>query len=188
MLSRRVFLLSAFVVPGLSVFQRAAMGLELQTAKVLVLCENNCADTKAFSSCLPATQIESDPGSILQELDSSFRQGEYDLVFGLSRDSNYVLVEQYAQASAYYLGFQGLHKYETRGMSHSLAGNKDVITSLSAQLNSDIEHWTRIISRVPGFSDYQDQQMHSEVLNTTHSCPAQGPGQLVSWLFRRKQA
>ena len=188
MLSRRVFLLSTFAVPGLSVFQRRVMSSELQSAKVLVLSENNCADTKAFSTYLPSTQIDKDPSSILQELDSGFRQGKYDFVFGLSRDSNYILIEQYAQVSSYYLSYHGIHKYKTRGMSHALRGNKDLIANLSAQLNRNAEHWTSVISRIPGLSNYQDRQMCSEASNTAHNCPEQGPGQLVSWLFIRNQA
>ena len=103
MLSRRVFLLSAFAVPGLSLLHRTAIASELAASKVLVLTEGICADTRAFAGCLPASHFEADPSPMLLELDKSFREGQFDLVFGLSRDSNFMLVEQYAQASRYQL-------------------------------------------------------------------------------------
>ena len=107
MLSRRVFLVSAFAVPGLSLLQRTAAGETSDSSRILVISENTCPDTSAFALHLPSTCIEADPGSILLELDRSFREGEYDLVFGLTRDSNYILIEQYAQASAYQLRYHG---------------------------------------------------------------------------------
>ena len=187
MLSRRVFLLSAFAVPGLSMLQRMTMASEREPAKVLVLSENSCEDTQVFSSYLPATQIEADPSSILQDLDNSFRQREYEFVFGLSRDSNFVVVEQYAQSSSYSLAYHGVHKYDVDGMSHSLKGNKEVLESVSTQLVKTAGHWTRAISQIPALSNYQDRQLCSRLSNTVGSCSAEGPGQLVSWLFIRKQ-
>ncbi len=188
MLSRRVFLLSAFALPGLPLLQRSALGKELLSSKILVLAENNCSDTSIFSTCLPSTLIEADPSAVLLELDSNFQSGEYEFVFGLSRDSNFVLIEQYAQSSSYRLAFQGRHKYGSKGMSHNLHGNQEVIRNLSSQIVDESEDWAKTISKVPVLSNYQDSQMVSEELHTSHIYPSLSPGHLVSWLFKREQA
>jgi len=188
MLSRRIFLLSSFAVPALSLLQRTALGEDLLSSKVLVLSENNCVDTNAFSTCLPASYIETDPSSILLELDRGFREGEYELVFGLTRDSNFVLVEQYAQAASYRLHYQGIHQYNARGLSHKLTADKNVVAELTNQIQIETENWTRTIGRVPVLSSYENPLLVSADLQTDVHCPLHGPGQLVSWLFKRNLA
>ena len=185
MLSRRVFLLSAFAVPGLSLLQRRAIGSELAASKVLVLTEGICGDTRAFAGCLPASQFEADPGPMLLELDKSFKEGGFDLVFGLSRDSNFMLVEQYAQASRYQLHYHGIHKYGATGLSHSLQGNSEVIKYLSTNLPTVNKDWTDAVSQIPTLSEYQDRQLLKAEISSSHACPGQSPGLLVSWLFKR---
>lgn len=187
MLSRRVFLVSAFAVPGLSLLQRTAAGETSDPSRILVISENTCPDTSAFALHLPSRCIEADPGSILLELDRSFREGEYDLVFGLTRDSNYILIEQYAQASAYQLRYHGTHRYNASGLSHTLLASNEVVRNVLNLINNDAGDWARVITNIPVLSDYRDRKMVSEVLNTEHNCPKQSPGQLVSWLFKREQ-
>ena len=185
MLSRRVFLLSAFLAPGISLLQRPVFAAGLNSSKVLVLTENNCVDTAAFSSCLPAMHIQNDPSAVLLELANSFTEGEYDLVLGLSRDSNYVLIEQYAQAARYHLTYHGTHTYEANSLRHSLQGGRETINSISRQLSRNNKHWTDALIQLPAMATCQETQRVSEVINTKHMCPSGSPGQLVSWLFER---
>ncbi len=187
MLSRRVFLLSAFAVSGLPLLTRAAWSRGLSAAKVLVLSENGCSDSSAFSSCLPNTQIEADPSLLLQELDKSLRQKEYEFIFGLSRDSNFVLIEQYAQQNAYRLHYHGSHQYQGNSLRHSLQGNKEVLDSLSSKL-SENNSWTRVLSQIPTMSDYSDEGMLSRQMQTGRKMPASSSAHLVSWLFKIRGA
>ncbi|MFT5351458.1 MAG: hypothetical protein ACI9MF_002281, partial [Gammaproteobacteria bacterium] len=142
-------------------------------------------DTSAFAACLPSTYIETDPTSVLLELDSSFREGEYDMVFGLTRDSNFVLVEQYAQSASYQLCYQGVHQYNSRGLSHKLRAEKNVVSQLSELIKNESKDWSQLISRVPVLSNYNEALMVSAELQTEVSSPEHSPGQLVSWLFKR---
>jgi hypothetical protein len=185
MLSRRVFLLSAFTVPCLSLLQRMALASELAASKVLVLTEGICADTRAFARCLPASRIEADPGPMLLELDKSFRDGEFELVLGLSRDSNFMLVEQYAQANRYQLHYHGIHRYGAKGLSHTLHGTSQIIKHLETNIPTANQDWTEAISQLPGLSDYQDRPSLKTAFTSGHVCPKQSPGLLVSWLFKR---
>lgn len=185
MLNRRVFLLSAFAVPGLSLIRRTALADLSNTQKILVITEESCPDSCTFASYLPSTRIETDPGSLLLDLDAGFKQGKYDIVFGLTRDSNYVLIEQYAMASSYLLRYEGRHQYNPRGLSHTLRANENVVNELTRQINRKTEDWSEAISRVPALSNHSDQKLISTVLQSKSPAPKQSPGQLVSWLFKR---
>lgn len=172
-------------MPGLSLIQRTAGSAGLLTSRVLVLSENSCSDTNIFSACLASTRIESDPGPILLEMENSFREAEYEFVFGLSRDSNFVLIEQYAQASAYQLCYHGTHRYDANNLSHSFRGNRETANYLSEHIFKQGRQWAEVISQIPAISKHDDALMLSEVLVTKQSRPAKSPGHLVSWLFKR---
>ncbi|NKB35747.1 MAG: hypothetical protein GKR93_01070 [Gammaproteobacteria bacterium] len=187
MLSRRVFLLSAFAVSGLPLLTSVASSTGYSSKKVLVLSENGCSDSSAFASCLPVKPIEADPSLLLQELDKSLREKEYEFVFGLSRDSNFVLIEQYAQQNAYRLHYHGSHQYQRNTLTHSVRGNKEILESLSSQLSGN-ESWTSVLGQIPTLSDYADESMLSGKIESIRSAPANSSGHLVSWLFKVRQA
>jgi hypothetical protein len=170
---------------GLSLLQRTALAELSNSKKILVVTEENCPDSCAFASYLPSTRIETDPGSLLLDLDTGFKQGKYDIVFGLTRDSNYVLIEQYAQASSYQLRYEGRHQYNSGGLSHTLRANENVVNELTRQINRKADAWSQIITRVPVLSNHSAQKLISTVLQSKSACPKQSPGQLVSWLFKR---
>ena len=187
MLSRRVFLLSAFAVSGLPLLSPVAWSKDDSAKKVLVLSENSCSDSSTFASCLPVTSIEADPSLLLQEMDKSLREKEYEFVFGLSRDSNFVLIEQYAQQNAYRLHYHGSHQYHGNTLKHSLQGSRVLIESLSPEL-SESKSWASVLAQVPALTDYSDAQMLSHKIETRSITPADSSGHLVSWLFKSRRA
>lgn len=129
-----------------------------------------------------------DPSSVLLALDRSFRAGEYELVLGFGRDANFFLVEQYAQAAGYRLAYHGTHKYHAQGLSHNLRAGHEFIAQLSGSLAAAGGNWPASIARVPALASYQDGSMTAKVMYSRQDSPPQGPGLLVSWLFKRHHA
>ena len=188
MLSRRVFLLTAFTAASLPVLGYTGLTTKLRNKKIAVLSENDCFDTKLFYSSLPSKCIDTDPGLALQELDRSMRRKEFEFLFGLSRDSNFMLIEQYALANSYQLQYHGSHKYDSHSISHSLSGNQEVIEALSQIVINEDETWSKTISQVPLLSSFDKPSMVNKIIRSGHRRPEGSPGQLASWLFRSRRA
>ena len=188
MLSRRVFLFSALSAASLPVLRYADLPGDVRKSKIAVFSENECPDTRLFYSCLPGKVLDSDPGLALQDLDRSMRRSEFDIVFGLTRDSNFVLIEQYALANSYQLHYHGTHRYQGQKILHSLKGGQALVGSLSDQIADKQAQWPAAVSQVPLLSQYNKVTMVNREIRSSHPHPSQGRGHLVSWLFYNRQA
>ena len=91
MLSRRTFMLSALSVPGMSLLPQSVSALNAGSTRIVAITENSCADTGAFSACLPSSILDPDPALQLLQLEKGFKDSEFQLVYGLTRDSNLVM-------------------------------------------------------------------------------------------------
>lgn len=185
MFTRRVFLQSAFALSGLSLWRNAFPGLITGSSHILVIAEDSCPDTQSFAQCLPANHIGLDPAQLLTDIEGGIKTAEYDAVFGLTRDSNYVLLEQTVRASSYRLYYEGRHRYSATGLLHRLTADKVLIRELKTQIEANADDWVKTITQIPATLNHDRQNLIRDEIQTKTPCPDTSPGYLVSWLFVR---
>ena len=186
MLSRRTFLqasLSVSAVPLLS--QLADAEVLATTRKILVFAEDVCPDTERFARTVGATQIGSDPSEQLLRLQEMLASGDYDAVFGLTRNSNQFLVEQYAQTQRYYPSYKGVHEYNAQGLDHRLNGDSEVVAGLATRLVLSPAEWAATVAKSANLICRSCALTENQTVQTALARPEEGPGYLVSWMFQR---
>jgi hypothetical protein len=186
MLSRRTFLqasLSVTAVPLLSPLTSAeALSAPLN---ILVFAEDVCPDSRRFARSLGARHLGADPSEQLQALQATLASEEYDAVFGLTRNSNQFLIEQYGQAQRYYPSYKGVHEYNEQGLLHQLNGDKEVVAALADNLLASPSQWATAIAASAPLICRSCAPTISQVIQTSVSRPQESPGYLVSWMLQR---
>lgn len=178
-------MLSALAMPGMSALQAGPWLETASSTRIVAISENSCSDTESFASQLPSSILEADPGAVLLQLEQGFQNGDVDIIYGLTRDSNLVLIEQYAQQSRYRLAFHGVHQYTNSGLQHRITADTASLGLLKKQLIRNKEDWTGGISQLPALTTFNIDSHSSETFQTAHRPTGNSPGQLTSWLFRK---
>lgn len=185
MLTRRGFLLSAFSVSSLSLLPKA--GITISSPNVLVVSEETCADTRDFVTHLPTELLGDDPAVLIQKLETDLPLQTYDIIFGLTRDSNYFLIDQYLALSAYKPVYEGRHRYSKMSLMHEIRADKNTSAFLKERIQMKPERWTESLSQVPPLVFYSESSTDSMSIRVSCECPHDSPGQLVSWMYKRIQ-
>ena len=181
-------MLSALSLPGVSMMMPVASALNSNSTEIVAVTENSCVDTRAFAECLPVSVIESDPAAILQQLARGFEEGEFQIAYGLTRGSNMMLIEQYAQQFRYSLVYHAVHQYHEPGLLHEISAPPGVCSSLRKTILAEPANWVSSVSRVPLYISQRGSRPVTENIQTELEMPASSPGQLVSWMFYRETA
>lgn len=180
MISRRTFLQSALAVsllPSLSwaVAPRCATGW-------WVVVDGACGDARSFARhCGVAPRMGSDISAVLATLMRDDRRA----CFGLTRDSQFFVIEQMAGALGYCLGYHGVHDYRDGGLRHCLHGASDRVNRLAQALRLAGAAWAEpLAATIPALSHDRTRDTLVEVRGDA-SRPADSGGYLVSWCLHR---
>ncbi len=185
MLSRRTFMLSALSLPGMSLVSSNAIATGAESTRIIAVTEDICRDTRAFAAYLPVSLIDSDPASMMLHIAKGFENRDFQVAYGLTRDSNMMLLEQYAQQHGYSLQYHGVHSYRGDSLHHDIWATSELLGHLQTQLADSSIDWVSSISRVPFFAGRRERALLTREIETRHSMPADATGQLVSWMFYR---
>lgn len=190
MLSRRSFLKHSGMIT-LSSFVSGKVGagtLEcLRPASVKVFVAETGMAAEAFSKALPflacsRTDIALDLN--FHDATVCVREHEVDLLVGLTRDSEFVLMSQIAEENGYLLIYQGHHHVQEQGVRHSLSGSPTVVDSLGRKLSEEGGPWpARVAGSLPDICN-STGLTRQEAVFCRHSSPEEVPAFLVSWVFR----
>ncbi len=178
-------MLSALSLPGMSLLSSRAIARQPGSTSIIAVTEDICRDTRAFADKLPVSLIDSDPASMMLHIASGFENRDFQLAYGLTRDSNMMLIEQYAQQFGYILQFHGVHSYRGDRLHHSVMAGSELLNHLETSLADASMDWVSSISRVPFFAGHDEAPLLAREMETRHSMPADASGQLVSWMFFR---
>ena len=181
-------MLSALSLPGVSLLPFTVSAEKADSTRIIAVSENICRDTRTFAGHLPVSLIEPDPASMMLHIASGFENQDFHIAYGLTRDSNMMLIEQYALQHGYRLEYHGVHSYCNHHLHHEITAGAELLGSLSGQLADESSDWVAGISRVPAYSNRGNQVRASRVIKTNHIKPAGASGQLVSWMFSRESA
>ena len=181
MISRRTFLhtaLAASVLPTL----RWADAAPRYTAGLQVVVDGACSDARSFvEQCGVRPLIGSDTAALLATL----LRDETRACFGLTRDSQYFLIEQMAGACGYRHGYHGVHDYRDGGLRHHLHGARDRIDGLAQALRDAGQAWAvPLAAAMPALA--RDSTRDTRIATRGDaSRPADSGGYLVSWCLHR---
>ena len=178
-------MLSALSLPSMSLVSSNAIATESGSTKIIAVTEDICQDTRAFAANLPVSLIDTDPASMMLHIASGFENQDFEIAYGLTRDSNMMLIEQYAQQFDYSLQYHGIHSYAEGRLLHEITASNELLGKLEKQLTEKPSDWVTTISRVPVLTTRHSQKLLNEAISTTHAIPSDGTGQLVSWMFTR---
>ncbi len=190
MLTRRVFLqntlTTAATLPLLGHAGQLLAGGEIDN-KILIISEESCTDSRAFSRALPVRNLAADPSLQLLELKESFAMNEFDTVLGLTRNSNQFLIEQLAIREGYTTVYKGLHDYQPDGLRHQLHGDPALMLALAEHLAVSDAQWAPALARASGTLCVNRELACVESIQTGVTRPKDSPGFLVSWALRNRR-
>ena len=180
MLDRRRFLIATLALTALPPLARAARQRDDDGLWVMV--DGICSDIRHFTAqCTVTTCSACDALEVMDTLAAS----EVRHCFGLSRDSQFFLIEQMASELGYRLGYQGRHDYRDGALRHRLNGARGVLDALAPQLRDAGAAWTAPLARaLPAL--VSDRSRGAEVeLKVAAPRPPDSGGYLVSWCLHR---
>ena len=174
MISRRTFLQPALAVSVLPTLSWAAA--PRCAAGLCVVVDGACGAARSFAGqCAVAPRKGSDVSAVLTAL----MRDDSRACFGLTRDSQFFLIEQMAGAFGYRLGYHGVHDYRTGGLRHRLSGARKSVDRLAQALRVAGAACT-----MPALSHHPTRDTRVEVRGDA-SRPADSGGYLVSWCLHR---
>ena len=180
MLDRRRFLIASLALAALPPLARAARLRDADGVSVVV--DGACSDVRHFTAqCTVTTGSVCDAVQVMTTLAAS----EVRHCFGVSRDSQFFLIEQMASELGYRLGYQGSHAYRDGTLRHRLSGAQRVLDTLAPQLRSAGAAWAAPLARaLPAL--ISDRSRSAEVeLKVAAARPPDSAGYLVSWCLHR---
>lgn len=181
MISRRTFLqtaLAASMPPMLTWAEpapRCAAGL-------CVVVDGACSDARSFvDQCGVAPLAGSDTSAVLATLMRDATRA----CCGLTRDSQYFLIEQMASGRGYRRGYHGVHDYRDGSLRHSLSGARERVDGLAQALQLAGAAWAvPLAAAMPTLSHDPTRDTRVEV-HSDATRPADSGGYLVSWCLHR---
>lgn len=180
MIGRRTFLQTALAASMLPTLSWAAA--PRCVAGLCVIVDGACGDARSFAGrCGVAAQNGSDYSAVLAILmRDNTRTG-----FGLTRDSQFFLIEQMAGDFGYRLGYHGIHDYRDGGLRHRLTGARNRLSSLAPALRLAGAAWpAALATNMAALSDDTTRNARLEV-QALAARPADSGGYLVSWCLHR---
>ena len=180
MLCRRTFLKAALAVSVLPTLTWAAAPRRERGLCVVV--DGRCGDARSFIDCCALAPLAaSDTAAVLAAL---MRDGTRTCC-GLTRDSQYFLIEQMAGAHGYRVGYHGVHDYRDGSLRHQLSGACEPLHGLAHALRGAGPAWALpLAAAMPALSYHNTRDTRIEVLSDA-TRPADSGGYLVSWCLHR---
>jgi hypothetical protein len=180
LLTRRQFVHSSALLLGLPSLGALANSW-LPVIKPRFLIEAGVPDAQSFLAQCPDTGPCVSIANGLNEFDTILADTTTNAIFGLSRDSTYVLCRQVALSSGFSTAYLGEHDARGDSVRHTLRGSEASVSALQRSLSKE-QTWTRALGlTLPTVALSAD--LTALVQATSNGSSTRG--YWVSWLLRR---
>ena len=188
MLTRRTFIQSSLVI--LTVPFGGVAGAAVRSPVPVYLRSFStcgCPDSEQFQEvfCTACQRIDHDVGGCLQQISSDYSQNSPSVLFGLTRDTDEVLISQLAVEQGYKKIYEGKHRYTTTDLHHSLRGSEDNISRMHFTLRRAGNAWPRLLAQNADHLISSVNLDYQIEVSLPASRPHDSPGYLVSWAYRK---
>ena len=146
-----------------------------------------CPDSERFQKVFndACRRIEHDAGECLPLIADGTAQNRPAILFGLSRDSDQILIGQIAGEQGYKKVYAGTHHYQASTLRHTLHGGEAGIADFLPALQSAGSDWSRALAQhVTRLIVSRGLERQREITLPVRM-PEHSPGYLVSWAYRR---
>jgi len=190
MLTRRTFLQSSILsltIPAGNCWSASALHPFLMPVRVIVA--TACSDSRRFMNSLPVLSAAVDcyEGENLHTIASAIDHCDCTALAGLTRQSEFILLSQIAYEHGFESVYTGTHLYRQTGLQHDLHGDKNLIGKLASLLEKEKQalSWSGNLARcIPEIIQSTGLTAESAIHSPVNR-PADSPGYLVSWAFRK---
>ena len=149
-----------------------------------------CSDSTAFGEhlaghtvCTPAATRYWRTLDDIVTLDRALDHFQPDLLIGLTRSAEQLVLEQTVTSCGYGKVFIGKHSYRDRALEHELHGNSAFIRALSRRLATDPSPWPHTLAALlPQIDSRLSETVHVRAI-AAGIRPPTGPGFLTSWAY-----
>lgn len=186
MLSRRTFIKSALATNvAMLATPSQALQLVLNTAKetpLLVFADSTAVTSTAFISNVKdqSTSLELDIGQHFELMRKFCQDSPNGQITGLTRDSDFFVLEQVAKDFGFYPQYSAIHTYDGQTLSHEVTAAEEPAQLISASLINAKEDWPSWLA-----DNMSTLPRKSSQMVTTKSkldiASAKQHGYLVSW-------
>lgn len=188
MLTRRTFLQSSLLVltvPAGNAVNAASRFPGPVTLRTFSTC--GCADSEQFQNVFPANCeiIGRDIGDCLQLFPDNSEKNNTSVLFGLTKDTDQLLIGQLAIEGGYRPIYTGRHQYTPAHLQHVLNGSRETMAELQSVLHDAEKYWSKALARnLSRVIASTGLEQHRE-LSSPVTRPQGSPGYLVSWVYRK---
>lgn len=190
MLTRRIFLQSSVLSLTIPAGNRvSASAINSLLMPVRVITANACADSRRFMNSLPVLSAAVDcyEGENLHTIASAIEHCDCTALAGLTRQSEFILLSQIAYEHGFERVYTGTHLYQQTGLQHHLQADRNLVGKLASSLEKEKQalSWAENLAHcIPEFIQSTGLTAESTIHSPVNR-PADSPGYLVSWAFRK---
>lgn len=202
MLTRRSFLKTTLATSAVVATTGATAAVALQSAlidtaevPVLIFADGSYGQTSEFSAALsidsnaaskltPPSYIDKDVLEQLNEVEAFCQTTPQGVLMGLTRDSDFFILEHTAAQHGFRLHYKGVHDFRDEAMRHEITAPDTLAPALAETLAQAKHTWPQQLARVvPEIIEAQGQAGNAEALAALNYRNDE-PGYLVSWILK----
>ncbi|MBQ0799504.1 MAG: hypothetical protein KBT63_09475 [Porticoccaceae bacterium] len=149
---------------------------------------SSTSNTDPLSTPSPTKQtlshIDKDVAAQIREVDDFCGTNADGVLIGLTRDSDFFILEHTAAQHGFKLQYKGVHDFRGEFMRHQVSAPETLAPVLADTLNKAQHSWPQQLARIaPTIVQAQGELVDVE-LQTTLNYQNDEPGYLVSWLLK----
>ena len=194
MLTRRAFLKTTLAASA-TLSSTALLALQsrqqnLSDAPFLIFADETNAQAATFSSALASTPsyIHRDVTAQLAEVESFCKEQPKGVLFGLTRDSDFMVLEQAAMGHGFSVHYKGIHDFRNTQMRHQVQAPQSFARTLASAMQEAQYDWPRQLANAAPLiaamhsKNATDQSVEEALVSLEYRNG--DPGYLVSWMMK----
>ncbi len=131
-------------------------------------------------------RVHIDDGAYLQNVSAMLDEGTSHAIVGLTRDSEFVILQHLAAERGFRRTYLGRHHYQEDGLHHTLSAEGSIPNRLAAMLSANPGEWGRALGANISLIVSSRDEGNTRAVSTQRPRPVGSAGYLVSWAFRKE--
>ncbi|MBV1951708.1 MAG: hypothetical protein KUG64_05890 [Cycloclasticus sp.] len=192
MLTRRTFIKSA-LASNVALLATPSHALQLaldnnQDKPLLVFADERALNAKEFISQVndQKENLDLDIGQHFDVLTKFCKESPHGHIAGLTRDSDFFVLEQLAKDHGFYVNYSATHSYDGQTLTHEITAPKEPANLIATALKNAADQWPNWLAK----NMHSLPQSHQAMITTKRQLTVPNTQQhnfLVSWSLSASQ-
>ena len=186
MLTRRTFIKSSLAT-NLAIAAQPGLALGLsqyaqEDHSLLIFSDETSAQAQQFAGQLstPHSNIEKDVGLHFDTFNRFHREQPTGWITGLTRDSDFFILQQMAAEKGYRTAFSAIHETSNDSVTHQVTSSLDKADLIASSLSQSKDKWPSwLANNIASLAHHESAMMHAN----SQASSSTDNEYLVSWLL-----